>query len=162
MFRFTKKQRDKLSNFWLGKPKPWLRGKPLSLAHRKKIGESIRKKIKTPTINGKRERREYYREYHNKHKLKRISYYRTLRDLIVKHYGSKCVCCGENKKIQAHHLNGWNWCEVGRFDVNNGVTLCKGKLSGCHYLFHKQYGHGNNTKEQFEEFLLNTRHESLS
>lgn len=67
----------------------------------------------------------------------------------------KCVCCGNNKNIEAHHLNGWNWCEAGRFDINNGVTLCKNKLSGCHYFFHKKYGHGNNTKEQFEEFLLN-------
>lgn len=61
-----------------------------------------------------------------------------------------CVAC--NKKIpqiNAHHLDGWHWCKEKRYDIDNGVTLCK----DCHTAFHVLYGRKNNTKEQFEEFM---------
>lgn len=68
----------------------------------------------------------------------------------------KCVICGSNKNIEAHHLDSWNSAEEKRFDVKNGVTLCK----SCHKEFHKKYGYGYNTKEQFiehkQKLLLNT------
>ena len=60
-----------------------------------------------------------------------------------------CVCCKQYRgRLNAHHLNGYNWDVDGRFDVNNGVTLCK----DCHLDFHSKYGYGDNTKEQFEEY----------
>ena len=67
-----------------------------------------------------------------------------------------CLCCGKtDSKIEAHHLNGWHWCKDERLLLDNGVSLCKGKLSGCHYEFHELYGRKYNTKQQFEEFLFN-------
>lgn len=65
-----------------------------------------------------------------------------------------CQVCnarnGNGKKYEhnAHHLDGWNWNKKGRFDIENGITLC----TGCHRKFHKEYGMGDNTKEQFREF----------
>ncbi|PJH64295.1 HNH endonuclease, partial [Salmonella enterica] len=65
-----------------------------------------------------------------------------------------CVVCGDKSrkkhglKLNAHHLNGHHWYKEGRFDSDNGVTLC----SSCHDNFHEKYGKKNNTKEQFEEF----------
>ena len=38
-----------------------------------------------------------------------------------------------------------------RTDESNGITLCK----NCHKNFHSIYGFGNNTKEQFEEWIGN-------
>jgi len=60
-----------------------------------------------------------------------------------------CVLCNEKGgDLSAHHLDGWNWAKSKRFDLNNGVTLCK----KCHDDFHNKYGRGDNTKEQFEEY----------
>jgi len=69
---------------------------------------------------------------------------------VMKKDNYRCVICGEKGKIQAHHLDGYNWCKEKRTDVNNGVTLCKKE----HLEFHSIYGYGWNTKEQFEKFLI--------
>lgn len=58
------------------------------------------------------------------------------------------LCESSSNELNAHHLNGWNWAVEERFDIDNGITLCV----DCHGGFHKEYGRGNNTREQFEEF----------
>lgn len=61
-----------------------------------------------------------------------------------------CQCCGQRGgRLNAHHLDGYNWCKERRFDVGNGVTLCE----DCHKAFHKQYKYKNNTEQQFREFM---------
>lgn len=62
-----------------------------------------------------------------------------------------CQCCKTIKSgsLISHHLNGYNWDKEHRYDVDNGVTLCE----SCHKHFHSIYGYGNNTKEQFKEFI---------
>lgn len=61
-----------------------------------------------------------------------------------------CQCCGKKQKnLEVHHLDGYNWCKEKRTDETNGITLCE----TCHKNFHIQYGSGNNTKDQFEEWL---------
>lgn len=65
-----------------------------------------------------------------------------------------CQICsarnGNGKRIvlNAHHIDGWNWCKEKRFDLDNMITLC----DDCHSDFHSRYGGGDNTKEQFEEY----------
>lgn len=61
-----------------------------------------------------------------------------------------CQCCGhKGSDLVAHHLDGYGWCKEKRTDITNGITLC----SKCHKLYHKVFGYGGNTKEQFEEWL---------
>lgn len=66
-----------------------------------------------------------------------------------------CQICGDNKggNLNAHHIDGYNWCKERRTDIDNGVTLC----DICHNTFHKIYGFGNNTKEQYNEFSSKSR-----
>lgn len=51
--------------------------------------------------------------------------------------------------IVVHHINGFNWDIDNRTNINNGITLS----NEIHKEFHKMYGKGNNTKEQFIEFV---------
>jgi len=61
-----------------------------------------------------------------------------------------CQKCNEKGgKLNAHHIEGYNSNRELRVAISNGVTLCK----VCHQDFHHQYGKGNNTKYQFEDFI---------
>lgn len=66
-----------------------------------------------------------------------------------------CQCCGAKSEkgkhliLQVHHLNGYSWCEKDRLNDTNAITLCE----NCHKKFHSIYGYGDNTKEQFEEWI---------
>lgn len=79
------------------------------------------------------------------------------RKQVFKRDGYTCQICGSNKRnsLKAHHLDGYNWCVEKRYDVDNGITLD----DDCHLLFHSSFGYGNNTKLQFEEFLLSKNHQ---
>ena len=67
-----------------------------------------------------------------------------------------CQCCGDKKSyLNAHHLDGYNWCKEKRTDVDNGVTLCE----KCHNDFHSKYGKGDNTKEQYEQWIITKTYE---
>ena len=59
-----------------------------------------------------------------------------------------CALCGSHENTHAHHLDGFDNNPDLREDVDNGITLCE----CCHVSFHKIYGYGNNTTEQFNEF----------
>lgn len=72
---------------------------------------------------------------------------------VHKKHNYKCIVCDSRKDLNAHHLDGWNIAKHMRFSVGNGVTVCE-----THHIdFHKEYGYGDNTKEQFEEYLLNKK-----
>lgn len=70
---------------------------------------------------------------------------------VLKRDNYTCQCCNKksDKCMVVHHLDGYNWCKEKRTDETNGITLCK----NCHENFHSIYGRGNNTKEQFEEWI---------
>lgn len=65
-------------------------------------------------------------------------------------FNNKCDACGYDRKIalKAHHLHGYEKNKDLALDVDNGVALC----GNCHEEFHKIYGYGDNTKEQYITF----------
>jgi hypothetical protein len=82
--------------------------------------------------------------------------YQLFRRRVLKKFNNTCVCCGFSnvKNMRVHHLNGWNIDIENRFNINNATVLCP----ECHDIqykdsFHFIYKNGNNTKEQFEQFI---------
>jgi hypothetical protein len=61
-----------------------------------------------------------------------------------------CQKCGQKGgNLNCHHIVNFSSNKKLRFDIENGVTLCK----ECHGLLHKKYTKLNNTREQLNEYL---------
>jgi len=83
-------------------------------------------------------------------KKRNIEGYPEWRKAVYERDNYSCVCCEKKGgKLNAHHLNGYDKFKEERLVLENGVTLC----NECHLDFHNLYGRGNNTKEQFKEYV---------
>ena len=63
-----------------------------------------------------------------------------------------CVVCGSKNKREAHHKNHAMYFKEERFNVDNGVTLCK----HCHSVFHTSFKRSYRTKcteYDFSQFI---------
>lgn len=61
-----------------------------------------------------------------------------------------CQKCGKRGiELRAHHILSFSKYPKLKFEVNNGITLCK----NCHRKFHEIYGRKANTKREIKEFL---------
>ena len=86
-------------------------------------------------------------------KMFKESYYNAL-NKAKELAGNKSELSGKKGKLVVHHLNSYNKDLSGRCDVANMVVL----LEKEHIAFHKKYGYGNNSVEQFEEFMCDYVH----
>lgn len=86
-------------------------------------------------------------------RIKNRTYYReelsSWRNKVFSRDDYKCVICNKGGVLNAHHLNAYHWDIEGRFDIDNGVTLC----FEHHRDFHSKYSTRGNTKEQFDAYL---------
>ena len=58
--------------------------------------------------------------------------YKKWREQVFLRDGYCCQECGSKEHIQAHHIESWKRNKTKRFDVNNGITLCR----ECHLKAH--------------------------
>lgn len=69
---------------------------------------------------------------------------------IMKRDNYTCQLTGDrNSHHNVHHLNGFDKFVEQRLDKHNAITLSE----DIHKEFHQLYGYGDNTKEQFYEFV---------
>lgn len=90
------------------------------------------------------------------HKSRNSWMYEEWRESVFKRDDYTCQCCNDNKggNLRAHHIRNFSEYEQGRFDINNGITLCDichdPEIEGS---FHYVYGTRNNNREQLEEYI---------
>jgi len=65
----------------------------------------------------------------------------------------KCVICGGEKHLEAHHIFGYKDYPELRDNVDNGITLCQ----FCHGNYHSQYGVKNPNPVTFVNFIKGFR-----
>lgn len=101
-------------------------------------------------------------------RIRNSSAYVKWREAVFQRDNYTCQCCGARSSknnpvfLNAHHLDGFAGNPALRFDINNGVTLCY----GCHDVraegsFHNIYGTKDNTRSQYEEYLLLVSNDEL-
>lgn len=75
---------------------------------------------------------------------------REWRKAVYERDGYKCDICGKvGASLNAHHLNCWSVYPDQRFDVSNGITLCRAD----HKAFHDYMG-GPRKECKLEDYML--------
>ena len=74
------------------------------------------------------------------------------RERVFKRNNWTCQkCFKRGVELNAHHIQNFAQYPELRFEISNGITLCK----KCHKEFHYIYNRKNNTKKQLEFFIRN-------
>ncbi len=60
--------------------------------------------------------------------------YRLWRIAVIRRDG-RCIICGSLKRREAHHIKNGQHHPRDRFDIENGVTLCR----SCHVQLHTNF-----------------------
>jgi 5-methylcytosine-specific restriction endonuclease McrA len=75
--------------------------------------------------------------------------YRAWRIAVLKRDGFRCVWCKSEKNLEAHHIYSFASFPELRFEVKNGLTLCR----DCHLL---TPNHGSKEKS-FSQRIINAK-----
>lgn len=134
---FSKETRKNMSLASVGKPKSEEHKSKLSAA---KLG------IKINVWNG-------YITPENQ-RIRHDIEYRLWRESVFARDNWTCQKCKiKGGILHPHHIKNFARYPELRFSIDNGITLCK----GCHRKFHNKYTTKNNTREQLEKFLNDTK-----
>lgn len=90
------------------------------------------------------------REKQKKHRRPYNSKYKEWRRSVLLKDNYTCQISGlKNKKFRVHHVASWACNSELRYEISNGITLCK----EIHDLFHHIYGRKCNNRLEIENFL---------
>lgn len=84
-------------------------------------------------------------------------YYKWREDILERDKNC-CQICKDTKNLEVHHLWAVATYPDKIYEIDNGITLCEFH----HTHFHSEYGSGNNTPSQFEEYRNKIKEESSS
>ncbi len=83
-------------------------------------------------------------------KIRRSVKFRLWRKSVFKRDNYTCQkCLIRGGELNPHHILNFSDNEDKRFDINNGITLCR----ECHYSFHREYGYIKNNTNQMKFYL---------
>ena len=133
------------------------KGEKRSEAHKKRLSEAKKKNPIRYWLGKKRPDMQGSNNHNWKggitpeHKLVRLSReYKDWRESVFKRDGWVCVrCLTKGGYLHPHHIENFSSNPDKRFDINNGITLCK----SCHHEFHSSFGVKNNNPLQLATFL---------
>ena len=95
------------------------------------IGEKLQVLEEYGLIDRRLKSVEVYKFWISKHNRNTDMYKRWRKEVFVRD-NFQCQHCGTKKDIQAHHKKTWMAREDLRYDVENGITLCR----SCHLKAH--------------------------
>ena len=82
---------------------------------------------------------------------RRTREYRQWRVSVIRR-DATCVICNSRQNRQAHHIEDGSHHPESRFDVENGITLCRGCHTALHTMFKPSFRH-KTTKADWLNFL---------
>ena len=75
------------------------------------------------------------------------------RESVLDRDDDTCQSCNvKSEKLEAHHIDSWKEHKDDRFNIDNGVTLCKTCHKACHS-YHKRCHHFLATYKLFYEWM---------
>lgn len=90
--------------------------------------------------------------------IRTSSEYQNWRKDVLRYDNFKCVICGSNSKLEAHHIHPFADFKELIFCQWNGITMCKNHHNkDIVESFHKIYGTKDNTPEQLQEYINKER-----
>jgi hypothetical protein len=66
----------------------------------------------------------------------------------VRRRDGDCDMCGSTRHLQAHHLDGWHAAPEKRYDMSNGIALCR----NCHARYHADHKGAGITRASYRAF----------
>ena len=164
-----KMRQAKLKNpvrYWLGKKRPEVaiflgmaqKGKSLSEKHKMKLSRALKGRKMTLETRKKMSlaRRgagssNWKGGISNKNKRIRAGMdFSIWRNGVFKRDDYTCrKCKTRGTTLHPHHIFSFAQYEDLRFEVANGITFCE----GCHLIFHKTYGFGNNNHHDIIKYI---------
>ncbi len=159
------KVRDKISNSHKGKGLSEEHKKNISKARtgismsekqRRSISCALKEKYKKEKHHLQKDQTEEYKNGLNKKRRWDVEY-RIWREQVFDRDSYTCQKCKtKGIYLQAHHIESFKYVKELRYDIGNGITLCK----ECHKEFHVKHGglgkgtHENINRQELNKFLV--------